>query len=524
MKTIIKGICVLSFIISLHSYGAYPTLESGECQVPGLVENSETGKFEMDVTTCGTLGSLWFLEVDGINKPGYFAPETRAAYWAANLPHIDGHGAHWEIRGKQPDARFHSFQSYDSDGNSKDFVYDAELDPQPGSINWVRDKVHYPGAALAEYVLPVYEVHSDAEVPVSSVQDHTALYLTRSSATEFKQNTIVQRVYFNVNRNESIRPETMKRFDWLKRGQVNTPRLVYIVDDTSKPHFTSVEDVWESIDNQTRMAKIAKITQFVGDVTKSILDRISIKSRIWQNPTEWQMNDLPASTYGRMWKKEEEPILSFFWQKLLKLLPDSSAFPNEVTRYFVGGVNPSFGDVHVTRLKIPRTIDPDYGSVLDPDSYDLRFFSICTHLSLTLYTIDCMVDSELEVDSDGYVTFVMSNTNTAPFDPYTKKPTANWVDYPSPSTLLLIRHMMPSDNFTQSLLHYGRKCKEEGNCAEAAQDIDAIKAWTGEYYPVSTYCSVNNFEYNRCDWAFNRFQEYLFAKKRFWFDLFYGGR
>ncbi|OUS32232.1 hypothetical protein A9Q99_01410 [Gammaproteobacteria bacterium 45_16_T64] len=519
----IKKITIaLGLVFSIPVNAAVHQLEEGDCQAQGLALNSTTGKLEMDVTECAVAGSIWFLEVDGINKAGYFAPETRAAYWAAHLPHSEGHDAYWEIRGQQPDARFHSFQSYDSNGNTKDFVFDADLTPTSGSVNWVKNKIHYPGAHSTEYSLPIYEVGSNDDIPDATDQEHTALYLTRDSATELPQNTIVQRVYFNLNRNNAIQPEGMSDFDWIKRGQVDTARIFYVVKDVKKPHFKTVEAVWNHIDNETQMAKIAKLTQALGDASKSILDSISITSRIWQNPTEWQMNDLPASTYSRMWTRGEEPILAFFWHKLLNLLPKTSAFPNEVTRYFVGGVNPSFGDVHVTRMKMPRTLDPDNGDIIDSDQYDLRFFSICTHLSLTLYTIDCLVDSDLEVDPDGYVTFVMSDTEAAPIDPTTGEPAANWVNYPSPSTLVLIRHMMPSESFTESLLYYGLKCREEGDCADAAQDIAAIENWTGEYYPTSTYCSVNNFEYNRCSWKFNLLQEWLFTRYRHWFDRFFG--
>jgi len=521
MKTVMS-LCAIAILCSTNIYADYPSLNDGDCNARPLALNADTGKLEMDVSDCEIGGSTWFLEVDGHNKPGYFAPEHQAAYWAANLPHIAGQAAHWEFRGQQPDARFHSYQSYDSDGNSKDFVFDAELTPSPGSINWVRDKVVYPGAATTEYILPAYEVQSDIDIPTFNTGEPTALYFSRDSSTESNQNTVVRRVYFNDNRNQSNIPDGMNTFDWMKRGQVKLPSIYYVVDDTSKPHFNTVEEVRNGIDNDTRMAKIAKITQFVGDVSKDMLDRISLKTRIWQKPTEWQMNDFPASTYSRMWKLEEEPIMGYLWSKLLNLLPKSSAFPNEVTRYFVGGVNPSFGDVHVTRFKMPRTIEPDHGDVIDPSEYDLRFLSICTHLSLTLYTIDCLKDSTLHIDDDGYVTFVMSDTQSAPIDPVTGEPATNWVDYPSISTLVLIRHMLPSETFTQSLYHYGKKCQEEGSCAEAAQDIVAIKEWTGEYYPISTYCSVNNFEYNRCEWTFNWFQEWLYKKKPHLFKRWFG--
>lgn len=487
---------------------AVPMIAEGDCQVPSLAVNINTGKLEMDVTDCLTDGSIWKLEVDAVNKPGYYAPEEKANYAVAYLPFISDQQAHWEIRGQMPDARFASFQSYDNVGVNVDFLTDNDFQPDLGSVNWIQAKQRYPAANLLNYTVPVYEIANRDSIEAVEVDGR--LYVARDSSDGSRQHAVVMRTYFNYKRNASSKPDDVTEFEWLKRGQVDLPRIFYVVDDASAPHFTSVEQARSNINPITTMRIIAAAMDATGKAMKEFLDTISPTTRLWQNPTEWVMNDLPTTTYGKMLTPEEEPLLGLLWQQVLKLFPETQAYPNEATRYFIGGVNQSFGEVHLTRFKLPTTPDPDKGDIIDDDDYDMRYFSVCLHNALTLFTVKCIDDSNLVADADGFVTVVTTNTKTAPIDPGTGRRANNWFEFTSPNNIFFIRHQWPNENFTQSLWHYGQTCDSQTSCSQASLDLQAIENWTGDYYPVSQYCSINNYQYNACAWTFNAFQEWLY--------------
>jgi hypothetical protein len=48
-----------------------------------------------------------------------------------------------------------------------------------------------------------------------------------------------------------------------------------------------------------------------------------------------------------------------------------------------------------------------------------------------------------------------------------------------------------------------------------------LKTFSGPYYPVSTYCSLNNFRYNDCRWKFSSYQEWLYRVSPGWFAIKY---
>lgn len=506
-----KRLMQLSFglILSGNLLAANISLSEGECQTDGLEFNSATGQMEMDVTECLAAGSIWSFEVDAVTKPGYYAPEEKANYAVAFLPFIPNQEAHWEIRAQMPDARFASFQTYDAEGNYVDFIVDNDFAADPGSSNWIDDNTLYPGSEHLSYTVPVYEVENRNEI--STDKSGGIIYNARDSADE-PQHVIVMRTYFNHKRNSSTKPKDVSEFEWIKRGQVDLPRIFYVVDNQEKPHFTTTEEARSNVDPITKMRLLAVAMDTTGKLLEGILDKVTPTTRLWQNPTHWVMNDLPATTYGKMLTPEEEPILGRLWQQAMKLLPETSGYPNEATRYFVGGINQSFGEVHLTKLKRPSTPEPDHGDIMDDDQYDMRYFSVCLHNALTMFTVQCLEDSDMKTDNDGFVTLVTTNTKSAPIDPKTGKPAANWFEFTSPNNIVFIRHQWPSKNFTQSLVHYGLECRKTNSCSAASLDMQAIENWTGDYYPVSKYCSLNNYKFNSCDRVFTSYQEWLYKK------------
>jgi hypothetical protein len=186
----------------------------------------------------------------------------------------------------------------------------------------------------------------------------------------------------------------------------------------------------------------------------------------------------------------EAPLAAAAWQAAMGGLPNFSAFPNDATRYLVGGVNPSRGNVLVTRFRMPTFADPDRGDAMlasDVSTRQLRYLSVCLNNTLTVYASACLRDSQLKVDSDGYVTVVLSGGNSAPIGPG-GKPAANWMKYSSPNQLVLTRYMLASGGFVQSPLSY------TGDPANTT----ALAAFMGPYYSSSRYCSYLNYRLNGC--------------------------
>jgi len=482
---VVTALSLLLLSVYFH-YGQY--LRVGEC-LSGPVEQPG-GTVELDVTRCSAEREFWMYAANYRDHRGAFFPEPAAVYWNAPIPNIAA-GNHLEIRGSMPNARFFSFQSYTPTGGFVDVVPDYELVPRQDSINWIRDGVSYPGAEYVQYVLKIVQVESASDIPQ---KEDGVLYVVNNSSED---HMILMRVYANYPPNDIDTPSGLDYFDWVTlRGQVELPTIVYVSQAGHALQFDDSRDFYlaraayydffeQAMIDFSDMAT-ARLQSHAGESINEIYLRA-------KNPVEWRMNASVAS----MLREHLEDPLSLRARIHMALLPSSTAFSNDANNYFVGALDARHGEVMVTRVKYMTSPRPD-GGVIDASVQDIRFWSFCAHAGALMYTTKCIEGNDMQVDDDGYVTFVVSSTGEAPIDPATGRPAANWMPYPALDPLILIRHLLPSRSNRHSLYWYGELCKAQGNCEQAAGDIDAIKTFTQELYPRSRYCSVPEYERDRC--------------------------
>jgi len=449
--------------------------------------NPATGKQEIDLGNCVGADQAWAGQFDAANNPATFYSDLFSNYWLTGLPSLAGHAAHWEIRGQMPDARFASLQSYSARGETMGKLFDQDLVAQPGNENWIRSSGRYPGAARVNFSVRVREVAGD--IPVASGELRVRSDMAGTSPTA--GTALALRIYPNRKPNGSVPAAGLDAKGWMARGQVELPRLVYVIDGPAAANYRSSAAIFSDRATQTLLINALSRYQDLAIGAAGVLKPLAgLPSPLWSNPVRWEASAGLTTNLRLMVNPKEAPLAAAAWQAVLGPLPDFSAFPNAATRYLVGGVNPSRGNVLVTRFRLPTFADPDKGEAMlasDVSTRQLRYLSVCLNNTLTVYASACLVDSDLKADSDGYVTVVISGGNSAPIGPG-GVPAANWMRYSSPNQLVLVRYMLASNGFEQSPLSY------TGDPTDTA----ALGAYMGSFYPASRYCGYLQYRLNGC--------------------------
>ncbi|HEX5355533.1 MAG TPA: hypothetical protein VFW93_04925 [Aquabacterium sp.] len=461
--------------------------------------NAQTGKLEISLGNCAGAGKAWDSQFDSSASQATFYPDTNANYWVTGLPSLKGQGAHWEVRGQMPDARFSSLQTYTFRGERMGVLVDEDYLANPGSVNWIRQSGRYSHAASHQYTATLHQVGVEVSLPKGQlVISDEAL-----GSGKVPVALLAYRVYPNLKSNGSAVPADLKTASWVARGQVALPEIVYVVDDAALPHFTSSDQIFKGTQASTLLGKAMAGFEALADVAAPVLSQVrNLPAPLWADPVRWQVNAGLQTNLRGMINAAEAPMAATLWQASLNKLPNFSGFDNAATRYFVGGIHPARGQVLVTRFKAATVADPDRGEAILPaadSARQVRYWSICLNNTLSLYVTGCIRDTAVKTDAHGDVTLVLSSGSSAPAGP-DGLPAANWLRHASPNELLLIRYMWASAGFTASPTVY------TGN----ADDTAALAAWSQAHYPRSTYCSLNNYRYNACTKVFTPAQERLY--------------
>lgn len=166
--------------------------------------------------------------------------------------------------------------------------------------------------------------------------------------------------------------------------------------------------------------------------------------------------------------------------------------------YVLAATSRQLGKVITLRGKLPTTT-PTYNNDPIVKDSNMRYWSVCTNEMYTSATNYCLYDEEIKTDKDGFYTIVVSNPEDRPKnanelcgisyleqsprgDGYDKAVAG---DGHTDLGMLLIRNLLPNDNFAQTV----QKVKESGT----------EKAIMGDYAPDITYMSKEDFEAKGCN-------------------------
>lgn len=352
---------------------------------------------------------------------GKGAVDSNAAYWSSLMPNNVAAGTTVQIYGTYPQLRFFNFTIYHN-GALIDHLADSDLVPEEGGpANPSVAAIPYSNNYTDHYRITIkYQ-----DVPV--VREPNTLYA--GSDTSLAR-LLIMRNYL-PNSGVSV------------TGGVGLPTETQINPDGSSQRY-------DTTSSNLACPVLETLDSFVFWFT---LPTPGIASK---NP---QYAIVPMSQYSS-----------------INLFP---AYANSDAGYGYLTVAPQFGDMVVTRAKLPATP----GRVSDPASLQTRYFSICEYQSTNRLVLGCLDDQQLTVQDDGYFTLV---TSTAAKRPALANPANgyNWLPFPNTvnKTLYIIREVLPNADFT-------------GNYQTASGASDPLAA-LGEWAPLATYCDSATFNAN----------------------------
>jgi hypothetical protein len=408
----------------------------------------------------------WPVEV-AVDALNVAYPETNASYFV--MPYMLAPDQSLILTGTYPFDRFSSLVTYFGLGQpGRDievlgWLRDSEIVPNPGSVNPALD-----AEAPSDPLQRQWEVTVNGTIPVDPAfpRRHRDAGRLRTALTEWVQRRagtaeegnvipahpegedqlgiVVLRVYVPVDAADHS-------------GGVGLPALaIEEADGTRRPLAACTpeeEQVWTEAIRQMVLGNIVAA------------DRLPLPS---------SADAAPA------WVESSVPGLA----------------PNPDNRYLMTPLVWQPGRIVVVRGQAPTFPDTNAGeSVTLPEQ--LRFWSFCTGSNDVTPpegypTAACVADFEIPVGPDGSYTVVVSQPEDRPANA-TPEDGVAWLEGADPSLpdLLLMRHMLPSDEYY-----------DESVWAVPELTVGAAESVMGPYYPDAVYCDKTVFETGGADACF----------------------
>ncbi|HNR13842.1 MAG TPA: hypothetical protein PKM59_11045 [Thermodesulfobacteriota bacterium] len=389
----------------------------------------------------------WTFERDGLDAPpdSYYV-EQDCVYWVVTLSTPADPSQYYEIRGEYANARFSSFQTY-GEISPFDTMYDSQIDPDPGSLNPIRDEVPYPRyRQRLHYTIRLQLVAGLDEIPEERPANTLYAKPRRSDGTY----GLIYRVYWNEIKSNAKIPAGYSARQWEKQGQQELPRIFLVGESTLQEQQTAP--------GHTDSLPDSCLADPLSPITGSAVPKAAGKEDWFAGNTNFP-------------------------------------YANAAAGYFMANFDERYGEIVTVRFKAPTFPDTEGGEIIDPDTQQTRYWSVCTHIPQTTTTIDCMSDNEFIID-DGWVTVVISAPDKKPTD------VANWLPFGWDAinqrygAAVIIRHILPSDILLpESPYFYTQNCVESYSTnitgfRSCLNDRSALADFAGEYYPSIT-CSAS---------------------------------
>jgi hypothetical protein len=371
-----------------------------------------------------THGCPWIPTNDAVtNNTGY--PDTQATYTAAVIPVNPGNGAVIEIRGRYPNSRYFSFQAYDGfrPGNVIDTLPDSRIQTTSGLPLDPNPAVLTPARFDDANAYVVRVVFEDKPASPADRAPNT-LYAGSGTNRLALAKQIVYRIYYPDPGQGDL-------------AGVPLPDLIYIGPDGT-------------FDLNTESPNVRACN------TQAFIE---------------ERNTLfPAFGTAQ-------------GQRLLAFRPVAEAntavfYPNADSTYLRAQPGRSYGDMVVVRSRAQRT------PVLPPvvvDDPQVRYWSLCQNQLVNTAVVDCLADTQVTVQPDGYFVTVVSPPERRPA---LARPEFgyNWLPFgQAHAALLALRQILVEPSF-------------KGNYQRAIDNPDLTLAQAlGTWAPQITYCDSATF-------------------------------
>ena len=330
-------------------------------------------------------------------------------------------GSRVELRGQYPCARYFAYHPNDMDLNNLKTLRDVDLDPDEGSVNPFR-QIPEPGSNN------YYTAKLVFTAPPENPEPNTTYVGAK------KDGKTTNRLVFNM-----LRLYASDVGNSPNSGGVPLPALtIYDADGEITDHFDEC-DLYAPENEPLR-----------SDLQFPILP---IADHLARNPPIWSMSsnfDAPSDTMA-------------------------NADAQYATTYY----SRRFGDVYVVRAKYMTAPNTRAGEPHSTQGKDIRLYTLCTYNIWTGSAIQCMLESELEVDNDGYYTLVISDEEHRPQN--LAEQHATWID---------------SGPYLDGQLKYRFVYRENPKVEAIAQGLSGrpVAAELRPYVPVSVPCTRATFE------------------------------
>lgn len=415
--------------------------------------------------SCTTLPGM---TLDG-TKTGFGGVETSGAYVAMTTPDLPG--GHWEISGQYPRAEMMSFQAFNQFMSVDGFIEGKDVAPDPGSVNpW------QPGNLFVEG------------------QDRYTLRIS-FDPPELRETPPPPGVMYVGWRNGK-RPTKMGILQTMEGapipfGSVPNPTATWVVDDPSK---NIIKDVKHLCRKMYRNAQ----------------------------PFQWIFH--AASDYSIEWEQRQTNYLYNQWLPLIldptsgrdgyihvnaaRPSPKGYSYPAAAQSALYTSIapNPKYGKFFVIRAKVPTSSRVTQG-IPNTGQEQVGYWVWCgvQVYSWLVNTTACLKNSDAEIDSDGYVTMVVSPKDERPV--INGKPYKNWLQHPAAGGLIWLEEYGPSkENYPQSP-YFAPASMALHPTAPILSDVvywnkeKELKAHWGEYFPEVYFCDKQTFEAGQCKYV-----------------------
>lgn len=384
-------------------------------------------------------------------------PDTAAQYWNAIVPIPPG--GELRIRGEFPHARYMSYNVYNATLSSFEGIADVELLPDEGSQN-----PFLPGAdrtaSARRYTLRVV-ANPAPEDPAE--REPNTLYAAFPPLPQTAFANLIYRIYIN-DRGTSL------------AGNVDLPSFHYVLPGGVEIPIADACALLE----QTRLG--LGVNELLANADLSALP---LDSQAYE-PLRWtRFVSAPISLTG-MAEGYATPLAGQLpvWAPVQAALfatgLEGGFLSNRDNAYVSATVSQSLGEIAVIAARAPL-VPPTFENQAVMAPAQLRYWSLCTNDAPSQRFWDCLYDEQLPQDGNGDYLLVISRPDRRPANARPECGVA-WLNWgPMPSSLLILRHMLPSASFPHAVQNVPPMSGSE-------------RQVMADYYPHGGHTSVADFE------------------------------
>jgi hypothetical protein len=382
-------------------------------------------------------------------------PDSGAIYWSAAY-RLPEEGSYITLEADFPYSRYMSFNSYRGDATPAQSLTDRDIVPELNSVNPFIDGGSRIDPAR-RYVVSVLPGEPLATPLTNTLHDATA---------QAGDEAVL--VYRNYVPNDGTN----------RSGDVGLPRVTLHLADGST---LQGEDACGALQAATEPVEIPFVPAAIYDLHRENYEPA-------KNPPKFR------ATYGIAY------MFQCDYQGDCTNNPERNTafYANADNQYLYSFLNREFAEVAVIRGRIPqipRTLNGEETF----NAGELRYWSLCQNEFFSQKVKECLYDEQVTINPDGFYTIVTSTDGDRPSNATDQCGVGYlpWSDdgdgfslaegYASDpnSSFLVLRHMLPADDFEQTIEN-----------TETAGDEAAI---LGEFLPKATYMSRTEFESLGCD-------------------------